>query len=181
MTIIATEKETPLFQDLNRGRVAIFIDSTTLFYAALQLGIEIDYVKLLCYLTAGARLLRAFFYTGVDRSNDKQQNFLYWMRRHGYRVITKELVQFADGSRKANLYVEIAVDMMTLAQYYDTAVVVSGSEELAYAADIVSYQGVQIEVVGLRSSTSDRLINVADHYIDLDQLKHNIQKQPLAK
>ncbi|MFM7559182.1 MAG: NYN domain-containing protein, partial [Cylindrospermopsis raciborskii] len=27
----------------NRGRVAIFIDGSNLFYAALQLGIEIDY------------------------------------------------------------------------------------------------------------------------------------------
>jgi hypothetical protein len=29
----------------NRGRVAIFIDGSNLFYAALQLGIEIDYTK----------------------------------------------------------------------------------------------------------------------------------------
>jgi len=44
----------------NRGRVAIFIDGSNLFYAALQLGIEIDYTKLLCYLTAGSRLLHSF-------------------------------------------------------------------------------------------------------------------------
>jgi len=44
----------------NRGRVAIFIDGSNLFYAALQLGIEIDYTKLLCRLTAGSRLLRSF-------------------------------------------------------------------------------------------------------------------------
>jgi len=46
---------------LNRGRVAIFIDGSNLFYAALQLGIEIDYTKLLCCLTAGSPLLRSFF------------------------------------------------------------------------------------------------------------------------
>jgi hypothetical protein len=44
----------------NRGRVAIFIDGSNLFYAALQLGIEIDYTKLLSRLTAGSRLLRSF-------------------------------------------------------------------------------------------------------------------------
>ena len=60
----------------NRGRVAIFIDGSNLFYAALQLGIEIDYTKLLCRLTSGSRLLRSFFYTGVDRTNEKQQGFL---------------------------------------------------------------------------------------------------------
>jgi uncharacterized LabA/DUF88 family protein len=160
----------------NRGRVAIFIDGSNLFYAALQLGIEIDYSKLLYRLTGGSRLLRSFFYTGVDRANEKQQGFLLWMRRNGYRVIAKDLVQLPDGSKKANLDVEIAVDMMALVGSYDTAVLVSGDGDLAYAVDAVSYRGARVEVVSLRSMTSDSLINVADRYIDLEQIQKDIQK-----
>ena len=160
----------------NRGRVAIFIDGSNLFYAALQLGIEIDYTKLLVRLTGGSRLLRAFFYTGVDRTNEKQQGFLLWMRRNGYRVIAKDLVQLPDGSKKANLDVEIAVDLMALVGSFDTAVIVSVDGDLAYAADAVSYRGARIEVVSLRSMTSDSLINVSDRYVDLDQIKEEIQK-----
>lgn len=161
-----------------RGRVAIFIDGSNLFYAALQLGIEIDYTKLLVSLTASSRLLRSFFYTGVDRANEKQQGFLLWMRRNGYRVITKDLVQLPDGSKKANLDVEIAVDMLSLAGTYDTAILVSGDGDLAYAVNAVSYKGVRVEVVSLRSMTSDSLINVADRYVDLEQIKDEIQKAP---
>jgi uncharacterized LabA/DUF88 family protein len=164
----------------NRGRIAIFIDGSNLFYAALQLGVEIDYTKLLCRLTGGSRLLRSFFYTGVDPTNEKQQGFLLWMRRNGYRVITKELVQLPDGSKKANLDVEIAVDMMALVGCYDTAILVSGDGDLAYAVDAVSYRGIRVEVVSLRSMTSDSLINVADRYIDLDTIKEDIQKAPRA-
>ena len=160
----------------NRGRVAIFIDGSNLFYAALQLGVEIDYSKLLYRLTAGARLLRAFFYTGVDRTNEKQQGFLLWMRRNGYRVVAKDLVQLPDGSKKANLDVEIAVDLMALVGSYDTAVLVSGDGDLAYAVDAVSYRGARVEVVSLRSMTSDSLINVADRYIDLEQIRDDVQK-----
>lgn len=162
----------------NRGRVAIFIDGSNLFYAALQLGIEIDYTKLLCKLTAGSRLFRSFFYTGVDRTNEKQQGFLLWMRRNGYRVIAKDLVQLPDGSKKANLDVEIAVDLVALVDYYDTAVLVSGDGDLAYAADAASYRGARVEVVSLRSMTSDSLINVADRYIDLEGVKDDIRKLP---
>ncbi|WP_088889771.1 LabA-like NYN domain-containing protein [Leptolyngbya ohadii] len=161
---------------LDPGRTAIFIDGSNLFYAALQLGIEIDYTKLLCQLTANARLLRAFFYTGVDRANEKQQGFLLWMRRNGYRVITKDLIQLPDGSKKANLDVEIAVDMLTLADHIDTAILVSGDGDLAYAVNSIAYRGVRVAVVSLRSMTSDSLINVADHYVDLDTIKQNIQK-----
>jgi uncharacterized LabA/DUF88 family protein len=164
----------------NRGRIAIFIDGSNLFYAALQLGIEIDYTKLLCRLTGGSRLLRSFFYTGVDPTNEKQQGFLLWMRRNGYRVITKELIQLPDGSKKANLDVEIAVDMIALVGCYDTAILVSGDGDLAYAVDAVSYRGIRVEVVSLRSMTSDSLINVADRYIDLDAIKEDIQKAPRA-
>lgn len=160
----------------NRGRVAIFVDGANLFYAALQLGIEIDYAKLLCCLTQGSQLLRAFFYTGIDRVNEKQQGFLLWMRRNGYRVVTKDLVQHPDGSKKANLDVEIAVDLITLAGHYDTAVLVSGDGDLAYAVNAVSYRGVRVEVVSLRSMTSDSLINVADDYVDIAALKSHIQK-----
>lgn len=165
-----------LVDTFSRGRVAIFIDGSSLFYAALQLGIEIDYTKLLYLLTDEAPLLRAFFYTGVDPINDKQQGFLLWMRRNGYRVVSKDLIQFPDGSKKAKLDVEIAVDMMTLAGCYNTAVLVSGNGDLAYAVDAVSYQGVRVEVVSLRSMTSDSLINVADLYIDLAGIKERIQK-----
>ena len=98
------------------------------------------------------------------------------MRRNGYRVIAKDLVQLPDGSKKANLDVEIAVDMMALVSAYDTAILVSGDGDLAYAVDAVSYRGARVEVVSLRSMTSDSLINVADRYIDLDQIKEDIQK-----
>ncbi len=158
------------------NRAVIFIDGANLFYAAAQLGIEIDYTKLLRYLAGNSRLLRAFFYTGVDRDNERQQGFLLWMRRNGYRVITKDLVQRPDGSKKANLDIEIAVDMMTLVGHYDTAVLVSGDGDLAYAVNAISYRGVQVEVMSLKAMTSDSLINVADRYYDLGAIKHLVQK-----
>jgi uncharacterized LabA/DUF88 family protein len=168
--------EPSIFSNSNRSRVAIFIDGANLFHASLQLGLEIDYAKLLCCLTKNARLLRAFFYTGVERTNEKQQGFLLWMRRNGYRVVTKDLVQHPDGSKKANLDVEIAVDMINLAPYYDTAVLVSGDGDLAYAVNALSYQGVRVEIVSVRSMTSDSLIDVADDFIDIDTIKEHIQK-----
>jgi uncharacterized LabA/DUF88 family protein len=171
-----TAIDSSIFNGSNRGRVAIFIDGLNLLHTALQLGIEIDYLKLLCRLTNSSRLLRAFFYTGVDLTNEKQQGFLLWMRRHGYRVVTKDIVLLADNLKKSNLNIEIAVDMINLAPYYDTAVLVSGDGDLAYAVNAVSRMGDRVEVVSLRTTTSDSLIDVADCFIDLDSIKKHIQK-----
>jgi uncharacterized LabA/DUF88 family protein len=101
------------------------------------------------------------------------------MRRHGYRVVTKELTQLSDGSKKVDLNVEIAVDMMLLVKYYDTAVLVSGDGDLAYAVNAVGYQGARVEILSLRSMTSDSLINYADYYLDLGDIKQHIQKLPM--
>ena len=127
-------------------------------------------------LLGDGRLLRAFFYTGVDVGAERQQGFLLWMRRNGFRVVQKELKTFYDGTRKANLDVEIAVDMLSLAGRYDTAVLVSGDEDFVYAINAVAYKGCRIEVAGFRSNTAPRLIDVADFFIDLGDISDLIRK-----
>lgn len=159
-----------------RGKITIFIDGNNLFHAARAVGVEIDYAKLLNFLRGNSDLLRAFFYTGVDERAERQQGFLLWMRRNGYRVVEKELKTYADGTKKANLDVEIAVDMLSLADKYDTAVLVSGDEDFAYAINAVAYKGVRVELAGFRTNTSPRLIDVADQFIELDAHVDEITK-----
>lgn len=159
-----------------RGKITIFIDGNNLFHAARAVGVEIDYAKLLNFLRGNSDLLRAFFYTGVDEKAERQQGFLLWMRRNGYRVVEKELKTYADGTKKANLDVEIAVDMLSLADKYDTAVLVSGDEDFAYAINAVAYKGVRVELAGFRANTSPRLIDVADQFIELDSHVEEITK-----
>lgn len=160
----------------HRGRVAVFIDGNNLFHAARFHNIDIDYNKLLRLLLGDGRLLRAFFYTGVDVGAERQQGFLLWMRRNGFRVVQKELKTFYDGTRKANLDVEIAVDMLSLAGRYDTAVLVSGDEDFVYAINAVAYKGCRVEVAGFRSNTAPRLIDVGDFFIDLGDIADLIRK-----
>ena len=166
----------PSWQFGHRGRVAVFIDGNNLFHAARFHNIDIDYNRLLRVLLGDGRLLRAFFYTGVDAGAERQQGFLLWMRRNGFRVIQKELKTFYDGTRKANLDVEIAVDMLSLAGRYDTAVLVSGDEDFVYALNAVAYKGCRVEVAGYRSNTAPRLIDVADFFIDLGDIAELIRK-----
>lgn len=164
----------------HRGRVAVFIDGNNLFHAARFHNIDIDYNKLLRVLLGDGRLLRAFFYTGVDAGAERQQGFLLWMRRNGFRVVQKELKTFYDGTRKANLDVEIAVDMLSLAGRYDTAVLVSGDEDFVYAINAVAYKGCRVEVAGFRSNSAPKLIDVADFFIDLGDIADLIRKDTSA-
>ena len=164
----------PVYQ--TSDRIAIFIDGSNLFYAASHLGIEVDYRRLLTTLVGGRRLLRAYFYTGVDPQNEKQRGFLLWLNRHGHRVVSKELAHLPDGSRKANMHVEMAVDMMRISEYCSTLTLLGGDGNLAYALQALSQRGVSLEVVSLQSMTSDSLIDLADIYTDLADLRDDIKR-----
>lgn len=164
---------------LNQRRLMIFIDGANLFYAASQMGVEIDYAKLLTYLQQQNTLIDAFLYTGVDPSNMRQNAFLAWMRRNGYRVVTKDVTLNASGSKRAgSMNVEIAVDMVRVAQDCDTEILISGDGDLTYAVNAVSGLGTKVEVIALRSMTDDRLVAVADNFIDILSIRNEIQKSP---
>ena len=160
----------------NSDRIAIFIDGSNLFYAASHLNIEVDYRRLLSSLVRGRRLLRAYFYTGVDPQNEKQRGFLLWLNRHGHRVVSKELTHLPDGSRKANMHVEMAVDMMRISEYCPNITLLGGDGNLSYALQVLSQRGIYIEVVSLQSMTSDSLIDLADSYTDLADLRDEIKR-----
>lgn len=175
-------KSKPVSHHVNggRGRVAVFIDGLSLFYGARSLGIEIDYKQLLRYFARDGRLLHAFFYAGVDAELEysRQQGFLTWMRHHGYRVVTKAVQHFPDGNKKLDIDVEIAVDMMKLADHCDTTVLVSSHDTLTYAVRRVSERGVRIELLGLGSNTGYELLNLVDDYTELSSIQDEIRLLP---
>ena len=159
-----------------KKRVAIFIDGSNLYYALNQLNTRIDYTKLLKLLVGEDTLYRAIYYAGIDSSNDKEYGFINWLSHNGFRVVTKEIVKRADGSKKANLDVEIALDMVELAEQYDKAILVGGDGDFACALQKVSSQGCQVEVLSLRSATSEALIKASDRYTDLRDIVPDILK-----
>ncbi len=150
--------------------VAVFVDVANIFYAAKAAGVDIDYVTLLKSAGAGRDLVRAYAYTGLDPDNENQRNFHDFLRRHGYKVVSKDIRKYGDGKVKANLDIELVVDMMKTARNLDIAIVVSGDGDFAPAIRAVQEMGVRCEVISFRGNTSSDLIEVADLFTDITQL-----------
>jgi uncharacterized LabA/DUF88 family protein len=150
--------------------VAVFVDVANIFYAAKAAGVDIDYVTLLRSAGAGRDLVRAYAYTGLDPENENQRNFHDFLRRHGYKVVSKDIRKYGDGKVKANLDIELVVDMMKTARNLDIAIVVSGDGDFAPAIRAVQEMGVRVEVISFRGNTSSDLIEVADLFTDITQL-----------
>ncbi len=150
--------------------VAVFVDVANIFYAAKAAGVDIDYVTLLKASSAGRDLVRAYAYTGLDPDNENQRNFHDFLRRSGYKVVSKDIRKYGDGKVKANLDIELVVDMMKTARNLDIAIVVSGDGDFAPAIRAVQEQGVRVEVVSFRGNTSSDLMDVADQFTDITQV-----------
>ena len=147
--------------------VAVFVDVANIFYAAKAAGIDIDYVTLLKSATAGRDFVRAYAYTGLDPENENQRQFHAFLARSGYKVVSKDIRKYGDGRIKANLDIELVVDMMRMGEKLDVAVVVSGDGDFAPAIAAVQQMGVRVEVISFRGNTSSDLIDVADVFIDI--------------
>ena len=150
--------------------VAVFVDVANIFYAAKAAGADIDYVTLLKAAVAGRDFVRAYAYTGLDPENENQRNFHSFLARHGYKVVSKDIRKYGDGKVKANLDIELVVDMMKTARNLDVAIVVSGDGDFAPAIRAVQEMGVRVEVISFRGNTSSDLIEAADVFYDITQL-----------
>jgi len=151
-------------------RVAIFVDVPNVVYAAERFGVSIDFGKLRDMLSRGREMVRAAAYAPI--SDDPQarletQRFVQPFVGHGYRIVTKPLKRYADGSMKANFDVELAIDILTMSDRLDIVSLVSGDGDFRRLVDLVASKGVRVEVVAFGQSMSAELRAVADEYIDL--------------
>jgi len=154
-----------------RPRLGIFVDVPNVMYAAERLRVKLDFAKVLEFLLRGRELVRASAYAPI--SDDPQarletQKFVQPFVDIGYRVVTKPLKRFADGSMKGNFDVELAIDVLTMSDRLDIVTLVSGDGDFRRLVELVQSKGVRVEVVAFGQSTAAELRAVADEYVDFN-------------
>ena len=160
--------------------VAMFVDVANLYYAARGQDVDVDYVALLKHATKGRDLIRAYAYTGLDPENENQRKFIDFLAKNGYKPVVKDIRKFGDGRMKANLDIELVVDLFRLADRMDIAVVVSGDGDFAPAIRALQDKGVRAEVISFKPNTSSDLIAVADEFMDIMKVASISRKEGRA-
>jgi uncharacterized LabA/DUF88 family protein len=159
-----------LDQSAQRARLGVFVDVPNVMYGLEPDEKPLDMGKLLNFLRKGRDLVRATAYSPVSDDPSEpleQQKFVAPFVRYEYRIVTKPLKRFADGSIKGNFDVEMAIDMVTMADRLDVIAIVSGDADFARAVEVVQTRGVRVEVVAFAGSSSLEMRSLADRYIEL--------------
>jgi uncharacterized LabA/DUF88 family protein len=165
-------------------RISVFIDGANFFYMQKdRLHWWIDPKKLLNWIRKRGDVVDAYYYVGVDANADPQQdNFLKALTYMGYCLVTKELktVTLPDGTdkRKANLDIEIVLDMFNTIDQYDTAVLLSGDADFERPLQLLRARGKKFLVMSTQGFVAREIRAVAGmHFMDFQEIREHVEKQ----
>ena len=165
-------------------KLAVFIDGANLYAATKALDFDIDYKLLLEWFSEQSCLVRAFYYTALaeDQEYSPIRPLVDWLDYNGYTMITKPVKEFIDANGrkkvKNNIDIELALDMIELADHIDHVVLFSGDGDFYRLIKYVQRKGVRVTVVSTIETSpamiADDLRRQADQFIDLSELSRMI-------
>ncbi|MBP0009784.1 MULTISPECIES: NYN domain-containing protein [Roseofilum] len=168
-----------------KNRVSIFVDGNNMFYAQQKNGWFFDPKRVLEYFAGKEEmdLANAFWYTGIKDPQD-QRGFRDALISLGYTVRTKILKEYYDDhsgrySQKANLDIEIVIDMFNTVEQYDRVILFSGDGDFERAIELLRSKSTHITVVSTEGMIARELRNATDRYIDLNDIRPLIEKTDL--
>ncbi len=163
-------------------RVGVFIDAQNLYHSAKNLyQARVNFGQILKDTLAGRSLIRAMAYVISTEAGD-ERNFFDALSKMGIETRTKDLQIFFGGAKKADWDVGLAVDAIKMAPKLDTIILVSGDGDFIPLVEYLKInQGCQVEVVSFGQSSSQRLKEVADEFIDLSENHRRYLIGPAAR
>jgi uncharacterized LabA/DUF88 family protein len=104
----------------------------------------------------------------VDDTKSSEKQFFAALADAGIELRLKDLQIFADGSKKADWDVGMAVDAIRTASSLDVIILVTGDGDFIPLVDYLRWGlGKYVEVAAFKASTSSKLQTVPDRFIDL--------------
>lgn len=150
-------------------RVGIFVDVQNLYYSARNIyQARVNFNEVLNEALGNRKLIRAIAYV-VKADMPEEQNFFDALEKAGFEVKAKDLQTFAGGNQKGDWDVGIAMDIIKQMNKLDVVVLASGDGDFAPLLEYLQMTGQLTETVAFGKSTSSKIKELTDNFIDLDE------------
>ncbi|OGI72656.1 hypothetical protein A3J61_01290 [Candidatus Nomurabacteria bacterium RIFCSPHIGHO2_02_FULL_38_15] len=147
-------------------RVGIFIDAQNLYHSAKNLyKRKVNFGAVVKEALGNRKLVRAVAYVITSEGGDEKQ-FFEALTKIGIETKTKDLQIFFGGAKKGDWDVGLAVDAIKMADKLDVVIIVSGDGDFVPLVEYLKTK-TQVEVISFSKSSSGKLIDVADDFLDL--------------
>ena len=149
-------------------RVEVLIDVQNLYYSARNLyGQKVNFSEVLKTGVSGRKFIRAFAYV-VRTKTGEEKPFFDALTKLGIETRVRDLQEFYDGTKKADWDVGIVIDAIRTASSLDVIVLGSGDGDFIPLVEYLKNQGKRVEILSFGKTTSLKLKEAADEFIDLD-------------
>jgi len=149
-------------------RVAIFIDTQNLYHSAKNIyHAKVNFGNVVKAALQGRKLVRALSYV-VNTESGEESPFFEALEKLGIEIKTKDLQIFYGGAKKADWDVGLAVDAIKIAPKVDAIIIATGDGDFIPLIEYIKSQGCQAEVISFGRSSSQKLQESVDDFIDMD-------------
>ena len=153
-------------------RVGVFIDTQNLYHSAKHLyKARVNFGKILEEAVGGRILVRAIAYV-IKTESGEEKNFFEALTKMGIETKVKDLQVFADGAKKADWDVGMAIDAVKLSPKLDTVILATGDGDFIPLIEYLDMNGVQVEVISFGKSSSAKLKEAAHAFTDMSDDPH---------
>jgi len=150
-------------------RVVVLIDTQNVYYSAKNLyHSKVNFGEVLKLAISGRKLIRAFAYV-VQTKTGEEKPFFEALTGLGIETRVKQLQEFYGGMKKADWDVGIVVDGIRASTSADVIILVSGDGDFIPFIEYLKNQGKRVEVIAFGRSTSLKVKEEADEFIDLEK------------
>lgn len=165
-------------------RVAVFFDIQNLYHSAKNLyQARVNFKEVLKTAVANRKLIRAIGYVVKSETAEGEMSFFEALEKIGIELRTKDLQIFPGGMKKADWDVGMAIDAIRFSSSVDAIVLATGDGDFIPLIEYLRSNGKQIEVISFGRSSSGKLREAADEFIDLgnDLNKYLIKNKRIFK
>ena len=175
-------------------RVGIFVDVQNLYHSAKNIyhG-RVNYEELIKHLVGERQLIRAMAYVvksegivdipatrpgqGAMSEASAESSFFEALEKAGLELRMKDLQVWADGAKKADWDVGMAVDAIRMSSFLDVIILVTGDGDFIPLVDYLKWgAGRLVEVAAFHRSASSKLQEAADRFINIEDIPRAIMK-----
>lgn len=153
-------------------RIGVFADVQNLYHSAKNIHRgRVNFGELLKLAVSDRELVRAMAYVVKGGETEEEQAFFDALKKSGFELKMKDIQVFSSGAKKADWDVGLAIDVIAMSRQLDVVVLISGDGDFVPLVQYLQHLGGIVEVVSFGRSTSLRLKEVCNNFIDLDDHK----------
>lgn len=150
-------------------RVVVLIDVQNLYHSARAIYQKrVNFKELLDVSVGDRQLIRAFAYV-VSTKTGEEKPFFEALTKMGIEMRVKDLQEYYGGMKKADWDVGLAIDAVKTLSLVDVVVLASGDGDYVPLVEYLKNQGRRVEVIAFGKSTSSKLREITDDFMDMDE------------